>query len=364
MGTKPVRLIDLARAANVSIATASQVMNGSGRVAPATRQRVFETAERLDYRPNALARSVASGRSNTVGVLAENASGAFCMPVLVGANRALSDVDLASTLYDAAHDRRLRREHVRRLQSRHVDGVVVLGEGTDFQSISVSHEFTGPVVYALSRSDDPADTSVLPDDAHAGVLAAQHFVEIGRSRILHVTAESGLNSVRDRERGLRETLKANGLELAAPVLYGEFRREWGFEATRRIVAEGLEYDAIFAGNDEIAIGLYAQLLASGVRVPDDVAIIGVDNAAGMAASNEGFLTSVDLRFDAVGSAAVDLVVSRLEAAETAGAATSPEGSDAAADAVNRTVPGMLVTGRSTLGGPPSTRSLVLEALIG
>jgi len=179
MATKSVRLIDLARAANVSIATASQVMNGSGRVAEGTRERVLETARRLDYRPNALARSVASGRSNTVGILAENASGAFCMPVLVGVNRALSDVDLASTLYDAQHDGKQRREHVRRLQSRHVDGVVVIGEGTDFLSASVSHDFPGPVVYAFSRSDDADDLTTLPDDAFAGGLAAEHFASIG-----------------------------------------------------------------------------------------------------------------------------------------------------------------------------------------
>lgn len=350
MAAKPVRLIDVARAAGVSTATASQVMNGSGRVSAETRARVMETAERLDYRANALARSVASGRSKTIGVLAENASGAFCMPVLVGANRALSDVDLAATLYDAAHDRRMRREHVRRLQSRHVDGVVVIGEGTDFRSASVSHEFSGPVVYALSRSDDPADVCVLPDDTRAGQIAGQHLLDIGRRRILHVTAEPHLDSVRDRESGLRGSLAEAGLDLAAPVLYGSFHREWGFAAARRIVDERLEFDAIFAGNDEIAIALYAELLASGLRVPEDVAIIGVDNSARKAGSAEGFLTSIDQGFTTVGSAAVDLVVAGLDGID--------------ATALPRTVPGELVLGRSTMGGAPTARSLVVEALIG
>ena len=348
MATKSVRLIDLARAANVSIATASQVMNGSGRVAEQTRERVLETARRLDYRPNALARSVASGRSNTIGILAENASGAFCMPVLVGVNRALSDVDLASTLYDAQHDGKQRREHVRRLQSRHVDGVVVIGEGTDFLSASVSHDFTGPVVYAFSRSDDVDDICTLPDDAFAGGLAAEHFAAIGRTRVVHVTAEARLNSVRDRARGLREGLEQRGLALVEPVRHGDFTREWGFAAANAIIADGVECDAIFAGNDEIAVGLHAQLLAAGIRIPEDIAIIGVDNKAGQAGSTEPFLTTIDLRFDAVGSAAVELVAAKLSGEEAATAL----------------VPGVLVPGRSTLGGPETPRSLVVESLLG
>lgn len=353
MANRSVRLVEVARAADVSLATASQVMNGSGRVAAATRERVLETARRLDYRPNALARSVASGRSHTVGILAENASGMFCMPVLVGANRSLSAVDLASTLYDAEHDVKLRREHVRRLQARHVDGVVVIGEGTDSRSASVSHEFAGPVIYALSRSDDPADTCVLPDDAFAGTLAANHFTELGRTRVVHVTAEASLNSVQDRERGLREGLAAHGHE-PVDVLYGSFSRDWGFTAAKRMIDDGTiaNIDAVFAGNDQIAIGFEAQLLAAGIRIPEDVAIMGVDNAAGIAGNPDPFLTTIDLRFDVVGSTAADLAVSRLATA------TGEDGPSIV------TVPGRLVPGRSTIGDAAGERSLIVESLIG
>jgi LacI family transcriptional regulator len=347
--SKPVRLIDLARASGVSIATASQVMNGSGRVAPATRQRVLETAQRLDYRPNALARSVASGRSNTVGILAENASGAFCMPVLVGANRALSEVELASTLFDAAHDRRRRRDHVRQLQARHVDGVLVIGEGTDFRSTSVTHEFPGPVVYALSRSDDPDDICVLPDDAHAGRLAAEHLAERGRTRLVHVTAQSHLDSVRDRERGLRSGLAGTAAQLIAPPLHGEFSREWGFQAARRLLDDGVDFDAVFAGNDEIAVGLAAALLSAGRRIPDDVAIVGVDNSESQTGRSDNYLTSIDPRFDAVGTAAIAAVAAMLDGSET------PRGPIV--------VPGALAVGRSTVAGPPDGRDRMLESLL-
>lgn len=349
MESKPVRLIDLARASGVSIATASQVMNGSGRVAATTRERVLDTARRLDYRPNALARATASGRSNTVGILAENASGAFCMPVLVGANRALSEVELASTLFDAVHDRRRRRDHIRQLQARHVDGVVVIGEGTDFRSASVTHEFAGPVVYALSRSDDSDDAFVLPDDRHAGRLAGEHLAAIGRRRVVHVTAEAHLDSVRDREAGLRASLDGTSVALVSEPRHGEFSREWGFTAARRLLDEDVDFDAVFAGNDEIAVGMAAVLLSAGRRIPDDVAIVGVDNSEGVTGRGDPFVTTVDPCFDAVGATAVAAVAAALGGDGLVGGAI--------------TVPGRLVVGRSTVGGPDDGRARILEALL-
>jgi LacI family transcriptional regulator len=344
---KTVRLIDIARAAGVSIATASQAMNESGRVAPATRERVLATAARLDYRPNALASSVASGRSNTVGILAENASGAMCMPVLVGVNRALSEASLASTLFDAEHDGRRRREHIRRLRARHVDGVVVIGEGTDFRSSSVSHEFPGPVVYAYSRSDDSDDVCVLPDDTAAGRLAAEHLVEIGRRRVVHVTAEAHLDSVRDRATGLRD---GAGECFGGVILHGDYSRDWGFKAARRLIEERVEFDAVFAGNDEIAVGLAAAFLAAGRRIPDDLAIVGVDNDEGQAGRREHFITTIDRRHDTVGMTAASLIEKMLDGG--GGPISSPV-----------TVEPVLVRGRSTVGGPPSERDHVLESLV-
>lgn len=349
MAKQPVKLADIARAAGVSLTTASQVMNDTGRVAESTRERVREAARALDYQPNALARSVASGRSHTIGILAENASGAFCMPVLVGATRALTDADFAISLFDAAHDPERRRQHVRVMQARHVDGVIVIGEGSDFRSNSVTKDFEGPVVYALSRSDTAHDACVLPDDVAAGRLAGEHLLALGRRRIAHVTAEAGLRSVQDREAGLRAALRTSGLD-PVDVAHGSFSRDWGYTAARRIVDERTveRVDAIFAGNDQIAIALYAGLTSAGVRVPDDIAIVGVDNIAGQLDEHEVMITSVDLRFDDVGALAVEQVLAGLDGDLAGSSLVEPR----------------LVTGRSTVGGPETPRALLLESLLG
>ena len=334
MRRQTVTLRDVARAAGVSISTASNAFAGSGRVAAATRQRVVATAERLAFRPNALARSFVTGRSFTVGILAEHAPGTFSMPVLIGANSALALGDLASLAYDAQNDPALRREYLTRLRTRRVDGLIIVGQGPDVVHPSVSHDFPAPVVYAYAHSDDPRDTSYLPDNVMAGRLATEHLVETGRTRIAHITAGATLSAVRDRITGMLSVLADNGLVPVGDPHHGTWRRAWGAEAVDRLLASGTEFDAIFVGNDDIALGVRSRLEASGRRIPDDIALVGVDNFNRLTRMEDRSLTTIDLNLPQVGAAAADHVLRAI-------AGTAETGSF--------TVPPTLVPGRSTLG---------------
>lgn len=314
MPQRTARLADVARAAGVSLPTASQVMNGTGRVAEATRERVLNAARDLDYRPNALARSVALGRSRTIGVLAENAAGAFCMPVLIGVNRALSDHNLASILYDARHDASLRREHVRHMLDRQVDGIIVIGEGPDVPIADIGASESHPVVHAFGPYAADRAVSVHPDEHAGGRLAARTLIEAGRRRIAHVTAAADLPSVRERSRGFSDALSEAGLTPAA-VLHGGFSRDWGHRAAEMLLAEAPDADAVFAGSDAIAVGLAAGLEAAGVRVPDDIAIVGYDHVSGYGDDVDPYLASIDPRLTAVGERAARYLIAALEEKE-------------------------------------------------
>lgn len=311
MPHRPVRLIDVARTAGVSVPTASQVMNGTGRVAEETRRRVLEVAESLDYRPNALARSVALGRSRTIGVLAENAAGAFCMPVLIGITRELSSHDLASILFDARHDPAVRREHVRHMLDRQVDGIIVIGEGPDVAIEPIGVPFAGPVVHAFGPHDPTDAVSVHPDEQAGGATAAAALLALGRRRIAHVTAAAGLPSVDERAAGFAEALRAAGCA-PAPVLHGEFSRDWGLRAAEQLLATDPDVDAVFAGSDAIAIGLAAGFEAAGRRVPHDVAIIGYDHIAGYGEDVDPYLASIDPRLSVVGEHASRYLIAQLD----------------------------------------------------
>lgn len=331
---KPVLLKDVASVAGVSVSIASQVLNGRGRVAPETRARILDAAERLQFRPNALAQSFKNGRSLTIGLLVEQALRLFTMPVVIGAGTALGARELATLVFDASAGAERRSEIVATLRARRVDGVLVVGDGTERTYASLAGQLSVPVVYAFGESNNPADTSFLPDATGAGRLAAEHLVAIGRTRIAHVSSALDRAAAK-RATGLAEGLERAGLDLAlgAPLL-GDWTEGWGREAGSRLLDRPGEVDAVFAGNDRIASGLYSTLRRAGVRVPDDIAIVGYDNVRKLIEDSRPSLTTIDPQLDLLGARAAEQLIAAAEGAPAAGL---------------HELPCVLVPGFSTLG---------------
>ncbi|MEU7004971.1 LacI family DNA-binding transcriptional regulator [Nonomuraea sp. NPDC046570] len=306
MTSSPVRLSDVAAAAGVSMSTASKVLNGLGRASEETRRRVLDTASRLGFQPNALAKSFALGRSYTIGILADNAPGLFTMPVLIGANAELSRHDMASLLYNADRDPDLRAEHIRKLKARRVDGLLVIGIGSDNWLSSLAPAALGaPVVYANGRAESSRDASFVPENRGAGRIAAEHLMGLGRTNLAHITGNHLAPAVIERCAGFLDTLKEARLPLVlGRPLFGNYHREWGYAAAQDIIASGSAVDGLFAGNDEIGLGAYAAFTCAGLRVPEDVAIIGYDNVSRITSVHERLLTTIDPNLETVGTAAV------------------------------------------------------------
>lgn len=303
MTKKPVTLRDVAAVADVSVSTASKVLNGTGRVSASTRERILAAAERLDFTPNALARSFATGRSLTVGVLTTSASSIFSMPVLVGATSALGAADLATLIYDAKTEPLTQTDRIRKLQSRQVDGILIVGNGLGSALPSISPSFDVPVVYVYGYSESEADVSFLPNSRLAGRVAAEHLLALGRRRIAHITAAND-RAANERAEGFIETLREAGLELAlGGPLAGDWSRDWGAASARRILASDERVDAIFCGDDWIALGAQSVLRDAGIRIPEDIALVGFDNLAGLIGRTDGFLTTIDPCLGDLGAAA-------------------------------------------------------------
>lgn len=312
MGSEPVTLRDVATIAHVSISTVSKVLNGGGRVSVETRQRIIDAAERLAFRPNALAKSFATGRSLTVGVLSQYARGTFSMPVLTGASSALGAADIASLLYDVDHEPANLAEKIRRLQARRVDGLLVVGNGLGSPLRSVSAGFQVPVTYVFGLSESSKDTSFLPDSRMAGELACQHLIDIGRTRIAHITAANDLAAT-ERAEGLAETMRRHSLPLVlGSPLRGDWTRNWGAAAANSILPKIRKIDAIFCGNDSIALGVQSVLRNAGVRVPDDVALVGVDNLGGLLGRPDALLTTIDVRHSDLGAGAAEYLLNSMD----------------------------------------------------
>jgi LacI family transcriptional regulator len=313
---------DVARRAGVSQGTVSKAINDTGQLRPETRRRVLAAAAELGFEPNAQARSLKSGRTYTVGLLTSDSFGRFSIPVLQGVEDALGAGSISVLLCDARGDAERERQYVRTLLSRRVDGIIVTARKTDARpSIGV---LPVPVVYAYSQSDNPDDRAVIPDDVQAGRLAAEHLVAGGRRRIAYVSGPDHSLAVQRREVGARLELEARGLALRPELVrYGPWSEEWGRQAAATLLAEGQDFDAVFCGSDQIGRGVADGLRDAGIRMPDDVAVVGVDNWGPIATSSRPPLTTVDLQLEEVGRVAADELLARIAGELQAGVRLLP-----------------------------------------
>ena len=315
-------LTDVAALAGVSVATASKAINGRNEVAPATRSRVLEAANKLSFQPNALAKALISGRTRTVGLLTDELAGRFAIPILLGAENALANEQMSVLLCDARADPIRRQHYIRTLLARQVDGFIVLGDSNDIRP-SITGDIPVPVVYVYCESDDPHDLSILADDAGGTRLAVEHLISLNRRHIGHITGPESYRAARDRVSSLRTVLHEAGLSLAGEPLHGEWSQAWGRHAARMLLAARPELDAIFCGNDQIAAGAAQTLLDLGKRIPDDIAIVGYDNWEIFAADSRPPLTTVDLDLQQLGAIAVENLFAALDGEPRSGVVRQP-----------------------------------------
>lgn len=299
---KASTITEVARLAGVSVTTASKAVNGRTKISEATRERVLAAARQLDYHPNPLARSLHSGRSGTVGVvLVSTSMHRFAVPLLLGIEAGLAEIDLSLTLSDARGDEARVQELARTLRHRKVDGLIVVGDNNAVTPAVDAGRV--PVVYVHGCTARVEDVAHAPDDRGGAALAVDHLVATGRRRVAHLAGPRGTRAADERAGGVAEALARHGLELTTSARYGPWSQRWGRAATAELLAEQPGLDAIVCGSDQIATGALAALEAVGRRVPDDVAVTGHDNLPILAQESDPPLTSVDMNLEELGATA-------------------------------------------------------------
>jgi len=296
---RPVTLRDVAARAGVSTATASKALNGVGRMALDTRNRVRDIASDMRFRPNSLAQSLTRKRSFTVGLLTNDTYGRFSFPVMAGVSEALIDAGVSVFLCTVEDDPRLGHLHVEAMLDKQVDGIIATGKRVD-RRLPLSLEHVGiPVVYAFTEPTPGAATFV-SDDADGAAQAIRHLIGLGRRQIAQVTGPSTFGVVHARADAARAELLRAGLEARAPLL-GTWSEAWGHAAVATLFEPAASRpDAVFCGSDQIARGVIDALRERGIGVPHDVAVVGFDNWEIMATSTRPPLTTVDMNLSALG----------------------------------------------------------------
>jgi LacI family transcriptional regulator len=293
---------DVAALAGVSASTASKALNDTGQLREETRERVRRAAEQLGFTPDSRGRALSSGRSFTVGLITTDSSGRFSIPIMLGAEDALSAGEMALVLCDTRDDPLREQHYLKSLVSRRVDGIIVTGRRTEPRA---PIDVPIPVIYAFSPSTDPDDTSVIVDD-HGGVgSAVRHLLSLGRAKIAHVTGPDSHHSARVRAAA---TVEAAGDAFVGEALHGEWSERWGRHAVDVLLRAQPAVDAIACGSDQIARGVCDRLRELGRSVPNDIAVTGYDNWSVMALASRPPLTTVDMELEELGRRTANLLL--------------------------------------------------------
>jgi LacI family transcriptional regulator len=273
-----VTIYDVAREANVSMATVSRVVNGNPNVKPTTRKKVLEAIEKLGYRPNAVARGLASKKTTTVGVIIPDISSIFFAELARGIEDIATMYKYNIILSNSDQNKEKELHLLNTMLGKQVDGIVFMGGNITKEHVEEFQKSPVPIVLAASIENDNIIPSVNIDYEQAAYDAVSFLIEKGHKKIAYVTGplEDPINE--KKLLGYRRAFEEAGISYDEElVILGDYTYDSGIEAYEKIADLPEKPTAIFVGTDEMAVGVIHGAQDQGVNIPQDLEIVGFDN---------------------------------------------------------------------------------------
>lgn len=311
-----VTIRDLAKAAGVSVTTVSQILNGKGqRFSKQTQQRVLELRDKMNYVPDFNARNLIMRSSKTIGVLVPNIGNPFFSTFIKGVQAATREAGFIPLIFSANHEEKLERYYLSRLIERAVDGLIIASSTITTDTIEQLLDPNGIPYLLFDQNDASGGDRLLVDDYQGGYFAAEHLAKLGHQKIVGVMPENITVNLHHRLQGFSDGLRKNGVsfDMQNDVICSELTKYGGYVSTAEVLKH--QPTAVFTANDEMAIGLYRGLAEQGVRIPEDISVIGFDDID-LAEYVTPKLTTIHQPIREMGEATTKLLFNRIKNPDT------------------------------------------------
>ncbi|ELY6213486.1 ribose operon transcriptional repressor RbsR [Cronobacter dublinensis] len=303
---------DVARLAGVSTSTVSHVINKDRFVSDAIRVRVEDAIRTLNYAPSALARSLKLNQTRTIGMLITASSNPFYSELVRGVERSCFERGYSLVLCNTEGDEQRMNRNLETLLQKRVDGLLLLCTETHQPSPAIMTRYPAIPTVMMDWSPFDGDSDVIQDNSLlGGDIATRHLIEKGFTRIACVTGPLDKTPARLRLEGYRAAMQRAGL--AVPEGYeviGDFEFGGGLRAMQSLLALPEPPQAVFMGNDAMAVGAYQALYQAGLRIPQDIALVGYDDIE-LARYMTPPLTTIHQPKDELGELAIDVLIHRM-----------------------------------------------------
>jgi LacI family transcriptional regulator len=294
--------------AKVSLATVSRVMNGNARVSEKTRNRVLAAMKELDYRPNTIAQSLASNRSNCIGLLVSEIHGPFFGQMMSGVETELRAAGKHVIITTGHSEEDKEKDGIEFLISRNCDAIILHVEAVSDEYLLELSQGKTPI-YLISRHvEEMPDKCISLNNELGGFIATQSLIEMGHTNIAYVAGPQYKADAIARLQGHKRALSENKIAVNETLIFeAEFKEKGGIEGLRHFLQERAEFTALVCANDEMASGAMTYAREHSLQMPKDLSVIGFDNVV-FAPHLYPKLTTVDNPVNKMGSMAAKLVL--------------------------------------------------------
>lgn len=301
---RAVTIQDVAKAAGVSVSTVSRVLNDKVDVAEETQERVLDVIKHLGYTSNLAARSMRGRHNHLIGLIIPDIGFPYSIEIMKGVNQAISQSDFGLMVYTTGDIQKnatdeLEQHYVSLLNNSITDGVIIVAPiAQDFYS-------EGPIVSIDPHKMKPNFPSVHANNYEGARLAMQYLFDLGHTRIGFIAGRPELESAERRLRGYRDAIQEQGLAIDENlIVQGDFTEKTSVGFARQLLTLENRPSAIFAGNDQTAIGVYRAAEELGLEIPDDLSVVGFDNIPEARYLN---LTTIDQFLTEMGRVATEML---------------------------------------------------------